>query len=307
MKRTHRFRLFVVCSFLILVAAAGYAARSTETRATPQVENESAAALGGAAAVHAARVLAGSQGGSPLAVSEGASFLAPAVFYARSRDVASRPAVERNAASSTPPTCATDTACNEAQQAVVVAADEGASREAASERRFGARLRRTAAGVAAAGAFVAVNEIWSNDGSENLSPARWYIAAGHFGDTTNVGLGLHGPWAPPKGSPASPWHPEPCYTTGSCAFQPPGSPPPGNDDPPQDPPPNGSPNDAGDGNQNPSDNSGTGNPYDGDPNKPPVISTTTTPEPSTVFLLATGLGLIALVQFRRRRVAIEAR
>ena len=294
MKRSHRFRPFVICSFLILVAALGYAARSAATQAPePRLENESTtAALGRALRSRTARWLAGSERGAMLGASGGASFLAPAEFYARSRAVASAPAEARVAAdSSTPPTpCATNAGCDSARDASVAAAEETASHDARNDRRIGPRFGLGALGVASS--VVAVDAMSSGDAHENLSPVRWFLAAGHFDDTTDVRLGFRGPWAPPDGSSPQPWHPEPCYTTGSCRFDPAGSPPPGSD----------SPSDAGNSDQDPSDDTGSGG-----PNPAPVIATTTTPEPSTVLLLATGLGLIALVQRRRRRLAIEAR
>src|SRR6185312_7386008 len=77
MTRRHRFRLIVVCSFLILVGAAGFAAQSAAARdPTPRSENASAfaSALGRA---RAASAFAGIQGGLPAAGSSGAAFVAP--------------------------------------------------------------------------------------------------------------------------------------------------------------------------------------------------------------------------------------
>ena len=311
MKRTRRFRLFVVCSFLILVAAVGYAAQSAATPGpAPRSENASvvAAALG-AARARVAGAIAGRQSGSLLAVSGGASFVAPTTFYARSRAAAALPAdsTSKTDSSSLRTQCASDATCAAANEQVAGAEEAAAADNAQRDGRIGGRLGLAAVGIAAGGGLIAPDEM-ARGANENVSPAHWFIAAGHFGDTTNVGLGLHGPWAPPTGSPSAPWFPTPCYAPGTCAMRLPNSPPLGNGDPAQDPPPDGSPNDPGTGNQDPSNNAGTDAPdTDGDPNTPPVIATTTTPEPSTVFLLATGLGLIALIHTRRRRVAIEAR
>jgi len=302
MTRRHRFRLFVVCSFLILVGAAGFAAQSAAARGpTPRSENASAfaSALGRA---RAAGGLARSESGLSAAGSSGAAFVAPATFYARSRAIASAPvaAPPRPDSSIPRPACTAGQGCDSTAEPTIVATETAGAADVAGDKRLGGHLGLAAAGVFAAGSFVAADAMTSRGENENLSPARWFLAAGHFDDTTDVGLSLRGPWAPPKGSPPSPWQPAPCHTTETCAFAPPGS-----------------PNDPGHGSHDPSDGPDNGNPdngapddgthNDGDPSRPPVISTTTTPEPSTVFLLATGLGLIAFVQFRRRRVAIEAR
>lgn len=274
---------------MILVAGVVYAAQSAASPdSAPRSDNASAVAAAlGAVRARVAGAIAGRQSGSLLAVSGGASFVAPTTFYARSRAAAAHPAdsTSKTDSSSLRTQCASDATCDAASERVTGAAQAAAGDDAQRDGRIGGRLGLAAVGIAAGGGFIAIDEM-VRGANENVSPARWFIAAGHFGDTTNVGLGLHGPWAPPTGSPSAPWFPTPCYTPGTCAVRLPGSPPLGNGDPA----------------------AGTGAPYtDGDPNKPPVIATTTTPEPSTVFLLATGLGLVALIQIRRRRVAIEAR
>jgi len=316
MKRTHRFRWIVVCSFLMLVAALGYAAQSAATpgaTAHPEAEPAPATPLIGAVRGRMARALTGSQSGSLLAMSGGVSFVAPAEFYARSRGAASPPAAaEPNADSSTRATpCTMGAACGAADTTMGAATEASAPDDARDDGRVGRHLNLAAVGIVASGAFIAANEIDWSSSSENLSPAHWFIAAGHFGDTVDVGLGFHRPWAAPRGSPPSPWHPEPCYTTDTCAFGPTAGSP-GNGNQGHDPPTNGSPNDPENGEQSPPNNPGNDDSYNGgsthgDPNKPPVIATTTTPEPSTVVLLATGLGLVALFHVRRRRVPIKAR